>query len=157
MLLFHRIGLCIGLALTIFAIGSQLSATAFLPIAKVWLRQVTLKPAVDMNGNSALIVHIVIVSDSKTLEALSKMDSSTYFAQTAKLQANDPSHEKFQVWSVDLIPGQKEKTLEIKPDQMTNIGGFVFANYATKGEHRLVLGPAATMTIAFDSNDFAFG
>ena len=104
---------------------------------KVALEKVTLDVEPRANNDTPLAVDFVVTSDPQLFERLKATPASQWFEQRAQLTRDFPKN--FQVWSLEVVPGQ---FLELKDNPLQGQPGnglLLFASYNTPGAHRLLL------------------
>lgn len=104
----------------------------------------------DANGNAALAVDVVMVTDPAVVETVGKLGAEEWFRRKAQIERDFP--DGLTVLSWEMVPGQVAKA---DPGQ-TVTEAYVFASYATPGEHRvrLALGQEK-IRIVLQARDFA--
>ena len=103
------------------------------PIAPAW-KSLILSAANDANGNSAVAIDLVLAKDAAALESLETLPAAKWFAMRTDLQKTFP--DTLAVMRFELVPSQTVKLDEKQLDSQRALGAFIFANYASPGEHR---------------------
>ena len=128
------------------------TSAAKLSAAKVWLQEVQFNVAQNMNENAPVSVKIVIVHDADLDKKMGKLTASQYFEQEANLQADHAG--QFEVFSAEVVPGQKNDPLPIDPSDVNAVGIWVFGRYATPGPHRQKVGTDRIVQLEMLRKDF---
>jgi type VI secretion system protein len=134
-----------------FNIGDFLS-----PKGEVVLEEVMFSIEDNMNDSGAVKVHLVIAYESELVSELKKMSSQTYFSSVEQLVKDHPEKIKVFEWK---LTAKKRVTswIPIPHDTsfLTPLGGFVFANYSSPGDHRSAVPKTCKkMKIAMEKKDF---
>lgn len=103
------------------------------PVAPDW-KMLAITAANNANANSALAVDVVFVKDQAMLETLLTMPASKWFAMRTDLQRTFP--EALSVFPYELVPTQSIRLGEKQLASQRAWAAFVFASYATPGDHR---------------------
>lgn len=99
-------------------------------------RALTLQTAAAANDNRPISVAAVMVYDQAVLATVAKMTASQWFAEREQLRNDSPNGLDEQDW--ELVPGSQLRFARL-PFPRKGLGLFVFANYASPGEHRVRL------------------
>lgn len=88
------------------------------------------------NDNSPVAVDLLLVHDEERLKSLLALSARDWFAKREQIHRDNPEAPGFEVWSWEWVPGQtiSELELPLNPDA---VGGILFANYFSPGEHRV--------------------
>ncbi|MGI4721120.1 MAG: hypothetical protein ACRYGO_08020 [Janthinobacterium lividum] len=134
----RRAVLALGLACLLAGCKMAYSAAGLAPAPATPDRKtLTLRAEHDANAGSPVALDIVFVRDAAVLDTLAAMPASEWFPGRADMLRRFP--ETLTVWSVELLPGQ---VIEAPGELWRNAAGsgaLVFANYASRGEHRIRL------------------
>lgn len=115
------------------------------------LEEVSLSMDADANENGALSIDLVLVYKKELLDALMQMSAADYYASAQQIRRDFPG--MVDVWHWELTPGQLVKDYPIrKKDHL--VGGVVFADYVSPGDHRIRLGKHETIHARFKKYDF---
>jgi type VI secretion system protein len=106
------------------------------------------------NHNSPIAVDVVMVQDGKLLKQLLGMSAQDWFAKRTDLERTAPG--KLHVASWEWVPGQKVGSVVVRGTAVAD-GVVLFANYATKGDHRALLPRGGKLVIQFAAKDFELG
>jgi len=131
---------------------SAVASAAKLSAAKVWLQEVQFNIGKDMNDNAPVSVKVVIVHDDDLYKKMGKLTASQYFDQEANLQADHAG--QFEVFSAEVVPGQKNDPMTIEPSNVEAVGIWVFGRYATPGPHRQKIGTDRIVMLDMLKKDF---
>ena len=94
------------------------------------LSDVTVEAAPDANGNAAVAVDVVLLSQSGLGEQMAKLTAADWFRRKAQLLRDNPDGMRVLSW--ELIPGQSTAMTVGR----TVLDAYVFAAYASPGDHR---------------------
>lgn len=131
-------------------------SSAFSNKGEIELEEVMLSINDDMNEKGAVKLHIIIIFEKELLGELKRMSSREYFRNVEQLTKDNP--DKIKVFQWELV-AKKRITKWIKvpyeSDFMTPVGGIIFANYNTIGEHRALIPTACKkLKITLEKDDF---
>lgn len=103
------------------------------PVVPDW-KNLVISATDNANADSAVAVDLVLVRDNAVIETLQNMPAAKWFASRTDIQRTFP--EALTLYPYELVPAQ---SIRLTPKQITAeraLAVFVFANYATPGEHR---------------------
>lgn len=119
------------------AVMSAGKSVMSLSTAKVWLEKVQFRCDDDMNDNSPLTVHLLILYKQDVYDTLAKTTAEDYFKQAEQLKKDNPNQIDFIKW--ELVPGQSKEEQTITPTRMDGVGALIFARYNSPGDHRVAI------------------
>jgi type VI secretion system protein len=93
-----------------------------------------LSASADVNVNSAVAVDIVFAGTVEVQTILQNLNAGKWFSSREGTMRTFP--ESLKVISLELVPGQTVMLNKGDYSKMMSTGVFVFANYATPGEHK---------------------
>lgn len=128
------------------------TSAAKLSKAKVWLHEVQFKIGKNMNNNSPVTVKVVIVHEDELYKQIGKLTAADFFQQEANLNADHGG--EFEVFTAEVVPGQKNDPLAIEPSNVNSVGIWVFGRYATPGPHRQKVGTDRIIEVELLDKDF---
>lgn len=99
------------------------------------LEGVVVEAQPDANNNTAVSVDVALVVGPGVADQLAKMPAAEWFRRRAQLQRDFP--DSLVVLSWELVPGQ---SAALTPKRGGIVDGYLFAGYATPGDHRIRLG-----------------
>ncbi len=134
------------------AVVSAVKSAISLQPAKVWLEKVSFKASDDVNDTSPVTVNIVIPYKPDLMADLSKMDADTYFKKVDQIKSDNAG--QIDVFSWDIIRGQRLDNVPITPSKVTGEGVLVFARYSSPGPHRIAVGDDKEIIIQLEKLDF---
>jgi type VI secretion system protein len=109
---------------------------------------------IDANQNNATAVDLVMSSSDDATAALLKLGARDWFQHKMQLQRDYP--EDIAVMSWELSPGQAVQEASVdSPGDMKD--AFIFASYASPGDHRLRLGDDSRIRLTLGETDLRFG
>jgi type VI secretion system protein len=111
----------------------------------------TLVAAPDANGNSAIAVDLVFITDDLAAQQISALPASEYFARRAQFVRDFGSGLQIHSW--ELAPGQIARDEPVHPT-CNRVRTLLFARYATPGDHRQVLKGDSTAVVSLEASDF---
>jgi type VI secretion system protein len=127
------------------------SVLGFQP-AKVWLEKVHFKAADNVNDSSPVTVHILIPYTADLLKDLMKIDADAYFQKANQIKIDNAGN--LDVFSWDIIRGQRLNDVAITPSKLSGEGIVVFARYGTPGPHRAAIADDREVVISLERADF---
>ena len=132
-------------------VGNLTSSILDFTKTSVWLEKIHFKVSKNINGNSPVLLHVVIIPDADTLEEFSKLSSQDYFLQVDQLKKDN---KKVMFIPFEIIPGQVKEPYEV--DTPTKGAGIlIFARYRSAGEHRHALADEAEILVHLEKDDFS--
>lgn len=120
--------------------------------AKVWIEKVSFKADDNMNDQSPVTVHLVVAYTPELLGELVKLDANSYFLKADQLKVDH--NGKIDVFSFDILRGQRLNDQPINLSRMSGEGAIIFARYASPGPHRSVLSDESAVLIELNKDDF---
>ncbi len=121
--------------------------------SKVWLQKVKFDQTDDVNNNAPVTVDVVLFYDKALFGKVMKLTADDYFKKKEQL-LKDYHSEEIEVFSFDVVPGQRMPDQNIEMSHMSGVGCIVFAHYTTPGAHRVVVGPDDAILIELGKLDF---
>lgn len=118
----------------------------------VKLRGYTLQTTTEANDDSPVAVDVVVVTDRALVLPVSKLKAAEWFAQRAQLQLDHP--DGLQVTSLEPVPGQRMPWQRVRWKGKA-VAAFVFAGYATPGDHRVRVDPFKWIVIELTDDSLA--
>ncbi|MCR6632332.1 MAG: membrane lipoprotein lipid attachment site-containing protein [Magnetospirillum sp.] len=114
------------------------------------LEEVVIEAQPDANGNAAVAVDVALVVGPGIADQLAKLPASEWFRRRAQFQRDYP--DSLAVLSWELVPGQ---TTVGRPERGGVTDGYLFAGYASPGDHRLRLGlEERQLRVVLQATDF---
>jgi len=109
--------------------------------------------ASDANNNNPVAFDLVLVTDKMLLEELGEISASEWFENRNQYRLDYPDETGLSAGSWEWVPGQ---VVAIKPITVKRdiVGGVIFANYFTPGEHRAVIDPRKSFTVTLGAKGF---
>lgn len=120
--------------------------------AKVWIEKVKFKVDQDVNGNSPLAVHLLIIYDKEVLEQISKLTAERYFETETQIRSDNPEKIQFITW--EIVPGQSVDEQDIILKKAMGEGALIFARYHSIGDHRAALADDREIIINLHNVEF---
>lgn len=132
----------------------------------VWLQEIRFKqvsgadvapgaPAKSVgpiNGNSPVLVHVIVFMDDAAFKAIGAMNSDEYFKKSEQLERDYRS--TIEVFKFEIPPGVKVDPQTISPKNVMGVGCGVFARYKSPGAHRYNVGSDRVIEIELGPTDF---
>lgn len=114
------------------------------------LEEIVVDAQPDANDNAAVAVDVALVVGPGVADQLAKMPAGEWFRRRAQLQRDFP--DSLVVVSWELVPGQSAVSV---PKRSGIYDGYLFAGYASPGDHRLRLGfEDKRLHVVLQANDF---
>jgi len=105
----------------------------------------------DANDHSPISLDIVMTSSPYLLDHLMTLDAKTYFAGRQQILRDFPRQVLIANWEVP--PGHTvEEGLSSLHDPI--VGAVLFANYMTRGIHRMFVPKTHLLKVQLNKNDF---
>jgi hypothetical protein len=113
------------------------------------VKKVTLVTAPDTNGDRAIAVDLVFVTQDLPAQEIGKLTARDYFSRRAQLLLDFPQTVQTRSW--ELAPGQLVQMANANPP-CNLVQTFVFADFASQGDHRatVINGGALQVTLGAD-------
>jgi len=111
---------------------------------------ITIEANDDANNGSPVAVDLVLVYDASLIPQIESQSAKAWFKGKAALTSN--AGDSFSVMSWTVPPGDDvpETPIDARPGALA---AFVFANYASKGDHRLRIDGSGTLTVTLEASD----
>jgi hypothetical protein len=132
---------------------SQLTACAtpsWLCFFPSGVKTVTLVTGPDTNGDRAIAVDLVFVTQDLPAQEIGKLDARDYFSRRAQILRDFP--QTVQVRSWELAPGQLVEMADAKPP-CNLVQTYLFADFASQGDHRATLINASAVQVTLGADD----
>jgi len=110
--------------------------------------------ASDANDGNPVAFDLVLVTDEVLLEELGKISASEWFEKRSQYRLDYPEETGLSAGSWEWVPGQHVR-LEPFTVKGEIVGGVLFANYFTPGEHRAVIDPRGDFLVNLGVEDFS--
>lgn len=108
----------------------------------------------QMNQNQALCVHITGVYTESMAKKISNMSAQQYFQNISQLLTQEPN--ALRIWKFEMVPNHPPLAFVLNQMMSYNMHGiFLFANYATPGDHRINLWHLRIAAIQLGEENFA--
>ena len=109
--------------------------------------------ASDANDGNPVAFDLVLITDERLLEELGKISASEWFENRNQYRLDYPEETGLSAGSWEWVPGQ---VVALKPITVKReiVGGIIFANYFTPGEHRAVIDPRKSFTVTLGAEGF---
>jgi type VI secretion system protein len=125
---------------------------AWLCLAPPGPHRLTLIADPNANGDTAVAVDLVFISNQVVADQVAPLSAQEYFSRRDQLERDFPGGMQVSSW--ELAPGQ------IARDQPVNatcnrVRTLLFARYATPGDHRQTLNGAKDIIVWLNQADFA--
>ena len=105
------------------------------------------------NGNSPIPVDIVLIRDKGLLKEIPKLSASEWNEKRQQYLRDYPEKSQLADYRWEWVPGQQVHcstiTMSPKPKAV-----YLFANYASKGEHRARISSGKGLTVKLMADDF---
>lgn len=120
--------------------------------SKVWIEKISFRADDNMNDQSPVTVNVVVVYDAALLAEVVKLDAQAYFQKADQLKVDN--NGKMDVFSFDIMRGQRLLDQPISLSRMSGEGAVVFARYASPGPHRALLNDESAVVVELNKDDF---
>lgn len=106
------------------------------PITPVW-QNLVISASPDANLNSPIAVDILFISTPDLLKNFQDLNAIKWFTGRENAMRSFP--EGLRLISLELVPGQTITVTKTDLAKISALQAFVFANYATAGDHKQTL------------------
>lgn len=107
----------------------------------------------EANKNNPVAFDLVLVTDKKLLQELTKMTAGEWFEKRDQIRLDYPKELELGNRRWEWVPGQVVQIAPISV-KVEIVGGLVFANYFTPGAHRAPINPRKGVVINLGAEDF---
>jgi hypothetical protein len=115
------------------------------------VKKVTIVTGPDTNGDRAIAVDLVFVTQDLPTEELGKLSAQDYFLRRRQLLLDYPQSVQIRSW--ELAPGQLVKNAEVNPP-CNLVQTYLFAGYGSQGDHRATLSEGGSVVVTLGADDF---
>jgi hypothetical protein len=112
----------------------------------------TLVTAPDTNGDRAIAVDLVFITQDLPAQEIGKLKARDYFSRRAQLLRDFPGAVQVRSW--ELAPGQLVEKADTGPP-CNLVQTYLFADYATQGDHRATVGNVSSVLVTLGADDLA--
>ncbi|TVR99125.1 MAG: type VI secretion protein [Rhodospirillales bacterium] len=141
-----------GLVLAVLLSASGCATPSWLCVNPSGVSNLTIRADPNANLDSAVAVDLLFVRDDQLTAQLLQTPALDYFARRDQIR-RDYTENDVRRWSWELAPGQQVDRASVSPP-CGRKATFMFASYATPGDHRLRLGDDRTVTVILGETDF---
>jgi type VI secretion system protein len=106
------------------------------------------------NQDHPIAVDLLRVYDGNLLAELLKLSAGEWFEKREQFKRDYPEKVGFESWEWEWTPGQSVPILTVPLDALAR-GGIIFANYFTKGAHRVRVDPNESILINLRADGFS--
>jgi type VI secretion system protein len=114
------------------------------------VKTLTLVTQPDTNGNRAIAIDLVFVTQDLPAQEIGKLNARDYFSRRTQLLRDFPGAVQVRSW--ELAPGQLVEKADTDPP-CNLVRTYVFADYAVQGDHRAALGNASSVVVTLGADD----
>jgi len=115
-------------------------------------RQVEFRIPEKLNNDTPVAVELVVVYDPAVEKQLLELPARTWFA-TREQYKRDFSSEQLETWKWEWTPGQSAMP-QTFTYQVGALSTFLFASYASPGDHRIRVVPNKNLRVILHENRF---
>lgn len=105
------------------------------------------------NNYSAIAVDFVFIFSENSNAEIKKISAFEWFTKKEQFKNDYAINEEIQILGFEFIPGRVIQISDFKPKH-NPICLIIFANYATEGEHRVVLKKYSNIKVDFKDTSF---
>jgi len=116
------------------------------------VKTMTLVTAPDTNGDRAIAVDLVFITQDLPAQEIGKLKARDYFSRRAQLLRDFPGAVQVRSW--ELAPGQLVEKADTGPP-CNLVQTYLFADYATQGDHRATVGNVSSVLVTLGADDLA--
>lgn len=122
-------------------------------VPRVSVSTISFQATSDANQGYATRVDIVAVDGDPLVQTLSKETATNWFANRQQFLNANPG--KVTVWSREVVPGQSAPPVSLNYFGRLDYDAiFVFAEYLTVGDHRMMLGQFENPVVVLQDKSF---
>ena len=114
------------------------------------VKTITVVTGPDTNGDQAIAVDLVFVTQDLPAKEIGKLNARDYFARRTQLLMDFP--EAVQVRSWELAPGQLVEMADANPP-CNLVQTYLFADFVSQGDHRATLINASAVQVTLGVDD----
>jgi type VI secretion system protein len=114
------------------------------------VKTLTLVTQPDTNGNRAIAIDLVFVTQDLPAQEIGKLNARDYFSRRAQLLRDFPGAVQLRSW--ELAPGQLVEKADTSPP-CNLVQTYLFADYATQGDHRATVGNVSSVLVTLGPDD----
>lgn len=114
------------------------------------VKSVTLVTAPNTNGNQAIAVDLVFVTQDLAARQIGTLSARDYFIRRPQILRDFPQTVGVRSW--ELAPGQLVQNAAVNPP-CNLVQTFAFADFASKGEHRATIGGGGSVEITLGPDE----
>ena len=115
--------------------------------------EIKVKVSPQANDNNPVAFDLVLVTDKELLKKLMKISASEWFENRTQYRLDHPEETGLEAGRWEWVPGQIVVLDPITVEREI-VGGVVFANYSTPGDHRAAINPRKSFAINLGVKDF---
>lgn len=116
------------------------------------VKSVTLVTTPDTNGNQAIAVDLVFVTQDLAARQIGTLSARDYFMRRPQILRDFPQTVGVRSW--ELAPGQLVQNAAVNPP--CNLAQtFVFADFASKGDHRATIAGGGSVEITLGRDELS--
>lgn len=148
------------LALASFVVLSGCGITDAFKSGPVFsMEWVALQASPQANGDQPVAVDLVILHQVELIERLEKLPAADWFDRKAQFARDFP--KGFTIISWELVPDQSIPARQLSDDELESatgdraVGAYVFALYATPGDHRARVLTQTGIRVVLEADTFA--
>jgi type VI secretion system protein len=116
------------------------------------VKNVTLVTTPATNGDQAIAVDLVFVTQALAAQQIGTLSARDYFIRRAQILRDFPQTVEVRSW--ELAPGQLVQNAAAKPP-CNLVQTFVFADFASKGDHRATIAGGGSVEIALGPDELS--
>jgi type VI secretion system protein len=114
--------------------------------------KVTLVTTPETNGGQAIAVDLVFVTQQLATQQIGALNARDYFIRRAQILRDFPQTVMVRSW--ELAPGQLVQNAAANPP-CNLVHTFVFADFASKGDHRATIAGGGPVQITLGPDDLS--
>jgi hypothetical protein len=115
------------------------------------VKKVTIVTGPDTNGDRAIAVDLVFVTEDLPAQEIGKLSARDFFMRRRQLLLDYPQSVQIRSW--ELAPGQLVRNADASPP-CNLVQTYLFAGYGSQGDHRATLSGGSSIVITLGANDF---
>ena len=144
---------CFALLMMIAGCGLSKRATNTVKVLKNGKLDIIISIDPNANLDNPVAFDLVMVYDKTLLKQLQGLTAKDWFEKKEQIKLNYPGESGLESWSWEWF--RQIVRIDPLPIKSKTIGGVMFANYLTPGEHRAMFDPFKSVLLSLGEKNFS--